>query len=186
MYWSSGGFFRYGGSVFWRGPGHLSIVELLLKQNPDINEECLYRETALHFAVRKGHEGVFRLLVQRGAKWVSQNMWGQSPLDLGRNRKGDKRISDLDHFEQLMLLEQKNKRRLFMGSLSERAASKLQDYNQQLRLLEQQQKSACLWQSPRDPDKYSGLHALQDYHMQLMLLEQQNKKRLMSERLERN
>ena len=147
------------------------------------------------------------------------------PIPRGRENQGPAQVIGhhalVDHQMQLMLLEQQNKKRLMLArqeqvnkerdsntTPSKQEASfldpnkppfdsKKQDYQTQLRMLEQQNKKRLMMArqeqadygrdsqiTPPKQESQPSSSEKQDYEMQLRLLEQQNKKRLMMVRQE--
>jgi hypothetical protein len=60
--------------------GDLASVEDLLAQGEDVNSRGAQNRTPLHRAVGKGHNGVVRLLIQKGADLSLLDQGGLTPL----------------------------------------------------------------------------------------------------------
>jgi ankyrin repeat protein len=63
-----------------RCAGDLASVEDLLAQGEDVNSRGAQNRTPLHRAVGKGHNGVVRLLIQKGADLSLLDQGGLTPL----------------------------------------------------------------------------------------------------------
>jgi ankyrin repeat protein len=47
--------------------GHVGVMRLLLERGAEVNADCKYHETALHYAAENGHEEVVSILLSCGA-----------------------------------------------------------------------------------------------------------------------
>ncbi len=63
--------------------GYDTVVHALLKAKADLNARTvLGRETPLHLAIRAGHDGICRLLLEKGAMKNPESKLGHTPLHL--------------------------------------------------------------------------------------------------------
>jgi ankyrin repeat protein len=62
--------------------GHLSVVQLLVQhtEGQGLDATNLSGETALHLAVRKGHQAVVTFLLRRGAQAINADRYGTTPF----------------------------------------------------------------------------------------------------------
>jgi len=92
---------RWGSSSLERASsnGHLNVVKYLLKQkNVDINQQNIYKNTALHIATHKVQYDVVKYLVEQGANRNIVNSSGYTPLGLAIR---DKRTKIRNYFENI-------------------------------------------------------------------------------------
>ena len=92
---------RWGSSSLERASsnGHLDVVKYLLKQkNVDINQQNIYKNTALHIATHKVQYDVVKYLVEQGANRNIVNSSGYTPLGLAIR---DKRTKIRNYFENI-------------------------------------------------------------------------------------
>ena len=62
----------------------LALVRILLDVKVDVNRPNWIGDTALHEAVKSGHDMIVRLLLARNANLNALNSKGQTPLDIAR------------------------------------------------------------------------------------------------------
>ena len=61
--------------------GNINAVKQHLAAGVDVNGKDYYGETALHYAVDKGHKEIVELLIANGADVNAKLMYGTTPLD---------------------------------------------------------------------------------------------------------
>jgi len=71
------------------GDASLAIIEALLQHNVNVNAvDDRSKDTALHYAVAKGHDASAKTLLHRGADATKKNFKGATPLDVAIARGG--------------------------------------------------------------------------------------------------